>query len=62
MPSMTAEEVNDKPMTLRHAVQDGEIVALTFRGKPYGYVVPADQWHEVSPSSQKHEHEQGDIA
>lgn len=44
MPSMTAQEATWRPGQLRHAVQDGEVVALTFRGKPYGYVVPADQW------------------
>lgn len=48
MGSMTAEEMQRRPLALRHAVQRGEAVALTFRGKPYGYVVPADQWRELT--------------
>ena len=49
MPSMSAKEMQRDPMNLRHTVQhDGEIVALTFRGKPYGYVVPADRWHALA--------------
>lgn len=48
MSSMTAQEATWRPMQLRHAVQDGAVVALTFRGKPYGYVVPADRWHAMN--------------
>lgn len=48
MSEMSAREATWRPMQLRHAVQRGETVALTFRGKTYGYVVPADQWHTTT--------------
>lgn len=48
MSSMTAREATWRPGQLRSAVQDGEVVALTFHGRPYGYVVPADRWHALT--------------
>lgn len=45
MPSMTAQEATWRPGQMRHAVQAGESVALTFRGRAYGRVVPVD-WYE----------------
>lgn len=53
MPSLTAQEATLRPRQLRQAVQhDGQVVALTFHGKPYGYVVPADQWHALTDNDQ----------
>lgn len=53
MPTMTAKQMQRDPMNLRNTVRrDGEVVALTFHGKPYAYVVPADQWHAVTDNDQ----------
>lgn len=54
MPSMTSFEIQREPAGLRKAVQrDGEVVTLTFRGHPYGYVVPADQYHALTSDTAK---------
>ena len=63
MTSMTALEMQREPADLRRAVQrDGEVVALTFHGKPYGYVVPADQWHKLTTDDTNQHNEQEEVS
>lgn len=51
MTSLTSFEIQREPACLRRAVQrDGEVVTLTFRGKPYGHVVPSD-WYEQAAAA-----------
>lgn len=60
MPSLTAQEATLRPRQLRQAVQhDGEVVALTFHGKPYGYVVPADQYEAMTSNNDRDATKQG---
>jgi antitoxin (DNA-binding transcriptional repressor) of toxin-antitoxin stability system len=43
MLTIPAEELDRQKMTIRHTVRDGGEVALTFRGRQYGTIVPASQ-------------------
>lgn len=59
MPTMTAKEMSRAPMYLRNTVKrDGEVVAITFHGRPYAYVVPADQWEALTSSNECHDQHQ----
>lgn len=63
MPTLSAYEMQREPALVRRAVQyDGQVVALTFRGKPYGYVVPADQWRALANTDDNHETNEGESA
>lgn len=43
MLTVSAEQLDRLKMTIRNTVSDGGEVALTFRGRQYGTVVPANQ-------------------
>lgn len=45
MPTMSATAMTYRPGELRHAVQDGQHVSVTFRANTYGKVVP-QAWYE----------------
>lgn len=47
MLSVTADELHRQRREVRRTVQRGDAVALTFRGKAYGYVVSAEQWERA---------------
>lgn len=65
-PTMTAKEMSRAPMYLRNTVKrDGKVVALTFHGRPYAYVVPADQYEAMTSQNDTDDDcnnlEQGDV-
>lgn len=62
MTSLSSFEIQREPAGLRRAVQqDGEVVALTFHGRPYGYVVPADQWHAITNDNGENAEQEADV-
>lgn len=59
METMTADDLRTQRRPLRRAVQSGKVVEVTFHGKPYAYVVPADQYENLCRNNETETADEG---